>query len=143
MTFRKLTTGGKGTKEKSRFLSSADEARNKRHMPTGDAAAQQQQEEGVLRVGDFVERDIDGIWFPAKVTAPGCRYHILRSTTLYLYMLCVGAYVYVLRSCTPSIQYPLPVLYGMATHTLPVLYGVAIVHKTHHGVFQLDYSPHR
>ena len=36
-------------------------------MPTGEADAQQQ--EGVLQVGDVVERDIDGIWFPAKVTS--------------------------------------------------------------------------
>lgn len=43
----------------------ADAAREKRHMPTGEAAAQQQQQ--LLRVGDVVERDIDGIWFPAKV----------------------------------------------------------------------------
>lgn len=51
---------------KSVGTSSADEAITKRHMPTGDTAAQQQQK-GALRVGDFVERDIDGIWFPAKV----------------------------------------------------------------------------
>lgn len=45
----------------------ADEARSTCHMPTGEADAQQQ--EGVLQVGDVVERDIDGIWFPAKVTS--------------------------------------------------------------------------
>lgn len=43
----------------------ADEARSRRHMPTGEGEAQQQGE--ALRVGDVVERDIDGIWFPAKV----------------------------------------------------------------------------
>lgn len=32
-------------------------------MPTGEEARR------ALRVGDVVERDIDGIWFPAKVNA--------------------------------------------------------------------------
>lgn len=36
-------------------------------MPTGAEEAKQQAE--ALRVGDVVERDIDGIWFPAKVTS--------------------------------------------------------------------------
>lgn len=38
----------------------ADEAKDKHHMPTGEAQRE-------IRVGDVVERDIDGNWFPAKV----------------------------------------------------------------------------
>ncbi|CAM9919162.1 unnamed protein product [Scytosiphon promiscuus] len=38
-------------------------------MPTGYKAEQQKQLADAPRVGDFVERDIDGIWFPAKVLA--------------------------------------------------------------------------
>ncbi|CAM9195526.1 unnamed protein product [Ectocarpus fasciculatus] len=40
-------------------------------MLAGDVAAQekQQQHRGPSRVGEVVERDIDGIWFPARVVA--------------------------------------------------------------------------
>lgn len=56
---------------RSTGASLADTPRHPRHMLAGDVAAQekQQQHRGHSRVGEVVERDIDGIWFPARVSA--------------------------------------------------------------------------
>lgn len=65
-----------------------DEAKHKRHMLTGEARR-------VLRVGDVVERDIDGIWFPAEVSvANSRRKYVWYSAVMWLFC---GGYLRGLR----------------------------------------------
>ncbi|CAM9634928.1 unnamed protein product, partial [Ectocarpus sp. 4 AP-2014] len=57
---------------RSTGASLADTPRHPCHMLTGEGAAQEQQQQHhreSFPVGEVVERDIDGVWFPAKVDA--------------------------------------------------------------------------